>query len=164
MKFRNEPMKDMEKYWKDVEQTFQNQTPFNRITWAICYAICIACIALALLLVWKMAGRHDEFTLTSMEIPIVLTLLGVTGICLSAFRSKISARVKVYLGCLFFTCAAAYMLIFHPYYETRRMPYPMNIVVCTVACIFFGGGGLWILYNDCRWYWKRRNKNKRKSS
>ena len=134
----------------------------NNVGYMLCHLYCLHCISPIACMENGRATRRiyaDEHGDS-----IVLTLLGVTGICLSAFRSKISARVKVYLGCLFFTCAAAYMLIFHPYYETRRMPYPMNIVVCTVACIFFGGGGLWILNNDCRWYWKRRNKNKRKSS
>lgn len=151
-------MKDMDKFWKRAEKIFRKQFDNRKTIWGG-YAISFVCIALAILVVCLTAWRHREFTFKIMEITVVLSILGFIGFVFCFFRKTASIRLKFYTACLIMASFSAYALILHPEATAPRHPYPeFNRAIDFAGIIFFGGGGLWVLYNDFRWHRKGKSK------
>ena len=149
----------MDKYWENAEHYFQINNKKHII---IGYAISLICIALGILFVGKSIMKNQYFSCENMELPLRCMLIGISGICMLFFRKRTPVRVKFYIACLLFTIVSAYMLVFHPNASTRQFPYPkFNRGIDIVGCAFFGGLGLWIAYNDYRWYKKKDSKEKK---
>lgn len=73
------------------------------------------------------------------------------------YRKKISIKIKFYLLCLIFVCGGINMFL-HPK-VSRKIPSETYCqVVGIVGCLFFGGGGLWVLFNDYKWHRRRRDE------
>ena len=49
-------------------------------------------------------------------------------------------------------------MFLHPRVSRRISSETYCQVVGIVGCLFFGGGGLWVLYNDCKWHRRRRDE------
>lgn len=149
----------MDKFWQGAELIFQKQLD-NKKTVIGGYAISFICVAISIsiLLVSIMLWRHEEFSLEAMEIPIASLVFGIIGFVFCFFRKTAPIRVKFYTGCLTLSLFSAYVLIFHPEATSRHFPYPeFNRAVDFAGIVFFGGGGLWVLYNDCKWHLRHKN-------
>ncbi len=145
-------MKNTDDFWKRSELIFQKQCESRKMVLAG-YAVSFICIAIGLMLMCLVAWRHQEFSGKSIETPIVLLITGAMGFIFCFFRNTASVRVKFYSGCLVLTVVSAYMLIFHPEATAVRYPNPrFNRAIDIAGIVFFGGLGLWVLYNDCRWH------------
>ena len=84
-------------------------------------------------------------------------MVGLSLVCFLFYRKKISIKIKFYLLCLIFVCGGINMF-FHPK-VSRKIPSETYCqVVGIVGCLFFGGGGLWVLFNDYKWYRRRRDE------
>ena len=84
-------------------------------------------------------------------------MVGLSLVCFLFYRKKISIKIKFYLLCLIFVCSGINMIL-HPK-VSRRIPSETYCqVVGIVGCLFFGGGGLWVLYNDYKWQRGRRDE------
>ena len=154
-------MKNLDNFWEKAEKSFQKQLD-NRKTILFGYTISFVCIALAILVVCLTAWRHREFSSKIMEITVVLSILGIIGFVFCFFRKRASIRVKFYTACFIMASFSAYALIFHPEATAPRYPCPeFNRAIDFAGIIFFGGGGLWILYNDLRWHRKGKSKNRK---
>lgn len=151
-------MKDMDKFWKRTEQAFKKQYD-NRKTILGGYAISFICIAISILLVSITLWRHNEFSAKTIEISVASLIFGIIGLVFCFFRKSAPIRVKFYTACLVLTLFSTYVLIFHPDATSRHFPNPcFNRAIDFAGIIFFGGSGLWVLYNDCKWHFKHKNK------
>ena len=84
-------------------------------------------------------------------------MVGLSLFCFLFYRKKISIKIKFYLLCLIFVCGGINMFL-HPK-VLRKIPSETYCqVVGIVGCLFFGGGGLWVLYNDYKWHRRRRDE------
>ena len=133
-------MKDMDKFWDKAEKSFHKQLDNKKTIWGG-YAISFVCIALAILVVCSTAWRHQEFSFETMEVPVVLSILGIIGFVFCFFRKTDSIRVKFYTACFAMAIFSAYVLIFHPEATAPRYPYPwFNRAIDFAGIVFFGGG------------------------
>lgn len=88
---------------------------------------------------------------------ILVLMVGLSLVCFLFYRKKISIKIKFYLLCLIFVCGGINMFL-HPK-VSRKIPSETYCqVVGIVGCLFFGGGGLWVLYNDYKWHRRRRDE------
>ena len=84
-------------------------------------------------------------------------MVGLSLVCFLFYRKKISIKIKFYLLCLIFVCGGINMFL-HPK-VSRKIPFKTYCqVVGIVGCLFFGGGGLWVLFNDYKWHRRRRDE------
>lgn len=147
----------MDNFWKNAEQMFQINS--KRTIWGG-YAISFICITNALRVVGSILWQHQYFSTKSIECITLSSVIGIIGFIFCFFRKSAPIRVKYYMACLLLTSFCAYLFILHPNYVTRRHSIPeINHAILLAGIIFFGGGGLWILYNDCKWYFKKHKKN-----
>lgn len=154
-------MKNMDNFWKRAEKIFRKQLDNRKTVWGG-YAISFVCIALAILVACLKAWHHREFTFETMEVIVVLSILGIIGFVFCFFRKTAPIRVKFYTACFIMASFSAYALIFHPEATAPRYPYPeFNRAIDFAGIVFFGGGGLWILYNDLRWHLKGKSKTEK---
>lgn len=150
-------MKNMDKFWQGAELIFQKQLD-NKKTVIGGYAISFICVAISILLVSIMLWRHNEFSAETIETAVASLIFGIIGFVFCFFRKSASIRVKFYTACLALALFSVYVLIFHPEATSRHFPYPeFNRAVDFAGIVFFGGGGLWVLYNDCKWHLRHKN-------
>lgn len=77
------------------------------------------------------------------------------------FQKDSPHKIKFYIVSLVMALVPTYMLTFHPEATSRRYPYPeFNRAVEFVGIVFFGGGGLCVLYKDIMWHLKHKSKKK----
>ena len=125
-------MTDMDKYWKSVGSLFDSKDN-RKVIW-IGYAVGLVWVTASIFTLCLRLLRHEAFTLV-----------------------KISIKIKFYLLCLIFVCGGINMFL-HPK-VSRKIPSETYCqVVGIVGCLFFGGGGLWVLYNDYKWHRRRRDE------
>lgn len=150
-------MKNMDSFWKLAEQTFLFDN--KKTIWGG-YAISSICMANAL---WQMAlilWGHRELSMKAIECILLSSAIGIIGFVFCYFRKSASIRVKFYTACLVLTAFCAYLCILHPDATTRRYPNSeLNHAIFLAGIVFFGGGCLWVMYNDCKWNLKKKKKN-----
>lgn len=153
-------MKNIDRLWENTEKRFREHFDNKKTVWGG-YAISFVSIALAILIVGVTVWRHREFTGETLELIVVLSLLGITSFVFCYFRKTAPIRVKFYTLSLVMALVPTYMLTFHPEATSRRYPYPeFNRAVEFVGIVFFGGGGLCVLYKDIMWHLKHKSKKK----
>lgn len=153
-------MKNIDILWENTEKRFREHFDNKKTVWGG-YAISFVSIALAILTVGVTVWRHREFTGETLELTVVLSLLGITSFVFCYFRKTAPIRVKFYTVSLVMALVPTYMLTFHPEATSRRYPYQeFNCAVEFVGIAFFGGGGLCVLYKDIMWHLKHKPKKK----
>lgn len=153
-------MKNIDILWENTEKRFREHFDNKKTVWGG-YAISFVGIALAILTVGVTVWRHREFTGETLELTIVWSLLGITCFVFCYFRKTAPIRVKFYTVSLVMALVPTYMLTFHPEATSRRYPDPeFNRAVEFVGIVFFGGGGLCVLYKDIMWHLKHKSKKK----
>lgn len=151
-------MKNIDILWENTEKRFREHFDNKKTVWGG-YAISFVSIALAILTVGVTVWRHREFTGETLGLTVVLSLLGITSFVFCYFRKTAPIRVKFYTVSLVMALVPTYMLTFHPEATSRRYPYPeFNRAVEFVGIVFFGGGGLCVLYKDIMWHLKHKSK------
>ena len=148
-------MKDMDKYWKNVDSLFDSKDN-RKVIW-IGYAVGLVLVTASIFTLCLRLLRHEEFTLGRMSSLILVLMVGLSLVCFLFYRKKISIKIKFYLLCLIFVCGGINMFL-HPK-VSRKIPSETYCqVVGIVGCLFFGGGGLWVLFNDYKWHRRRRDE------
>ena len=148
-------MKDMDKYWKSVGSLFDSKDT-RKVIW-ISYAVGLVLVAASIYKLYLRLSGHEEFSLGRIFSLFLMLMVGISLVCFLFYRKKISIKIKFYLLCLIFVCGGINMIL-HPK-VSRRIPSETYCqVVGIVGCLFFGGGGLWVLYNDYKWQRGRRDE------
>ena len=148
-------MKDMDKYWKNVGSLFDSKDN-RKVIW-IGYAVGLVLVTASIFTLCLRLLRHEEFTFGRMSSLILVLMVGLSLVCFLFYRKKISIKIKSYLLCLIFVGGGINMFL-HPK-VLRKIPSETYCqVVGIVGCLFFGGGGLWVLYNDYKWHRRRRDE------
>ena len=149
-------MMDMDEYWKKAEPIIDQKKERKLIYGS--YAISFIMIAASILILFLMVLRHEEFTFRNLAFTVLMFIGGLSLSIFLFFRRKISYRCKIYLGCLISTFGSVFIVL-HPQQTSIRHSNPtVNRMVGIAGCIFFGGGGLLLLYNDCKWYLYGKSK------
>ena len=148
-------MKDMDKYWKNVDSLFNSKD--NRKVILLGYAVGLVLVAASIYKLYLRLSGHEELSFERISSLILMLMIGISLLCFLFYRKKISIKIKFYLLCLIFACGGIDMYL-HPK-VSRRVPSETYCqVVGVVGCIFFGGGGLFVLYNDYKWRRRRRDE------
>ena len=148
-------MKDMDKYWKNLDSLFDSKDT-RRAIW-VGYAIGFVLAAASIYGLYLRLSGHEELSFERISSLILMLMIGISLLCFLFYRKKISIKIKFYLLCLIFACGGIDMYL-HPK-VSRRVPSETYCqVVGVVGCIFFGGGGLFVLYNDYKWRRRRRDE------
>ena len=148
-------MKDMDKYWKNVDSLFDSKDT-RKVIW-VSYAVGLVLVAASIYKLYLRLSGHEEFSLGRIFSLFLMLMVGISLVCFLFYRKKISIKIKFYLLCLIFVCGGINMFL-HPK-VSRKMPSETYCqVVGIVGCLFFGGGGLWVLYNDYKWHRRRRDE------
>ena len=148
-------MKDMDKYWKNVDSLFDSKDT-RKVIW-VSYAVGLVLVAASIYKLYLRLSGHEEFSLGRIFSLFLMLMVGISLVCFLFYRKKISIKIKFYLLCLIFVCGGINMIL-HPK-VSRRIPSETYCqVMGIVGCLFFGGGGLWVLYNDCKWHRRRRDE------
>ena len=148
-------MKDMDKYWKNVDSLFDSKDT-RKVIW-VSYAVGLVLVAASIYKLYLRLSGHKEFSLGRIFSLFLMLMVGISLVCFLFYRKKISIKIKFYLLCLIFVCGGINMFL-HPK-VSRKIPSETYCqVVGIVGCLFFGGGGLWVLYNDYKWHRRRRDE------
>ena len=148
-------MKDMDKYWKNVDSLFDSKDT-RKVIW-VSYAVGLVLVAASIYKLYLRLSGHEEFSLGRIFSLFLMLMVGISLVCFLFHRKKISIKIKFYLLCLIFVCGGINMFL-HPK-VSRKIPSETYCqVVGIVGCLFFGGGGLWVLYNDYKWQRGRRDE------
>ena len=148
-------MKDMDKYWKNVDSLFDSKDT-RKVIW-VSYAVGLVLVAASIYKLYLRLSGHEEFSLGRIFSLFLMLMVGISLVCFLFYRKKVSIKIKFYLLCLIFLCGGINMIL-HPK-VSRRIPSETYCqVVGIVGCLFFGGGGLWVLYNDYKWQRGRRDE------
>ena len=148
-------MKDMDKFWKNVDSLFDSKDT-RKVIW-VSYAVGLVLVAASIYKLYLRLSGHEEFSLGRIFSLFLMLMVGISLVCFLFYRKKISIKIKFYLLCLIFVCGGINMIL-HPK-VSRRIPSETYCqVVGIVGCLFFGGGGLWVLYNDYKWHRRRRDE------
>lgn len=148
-------MKDMDKYWKNVDSLFDSKDT-RKVIW-VSYAVGLVLVAASIYKLYLRLSGHEEFSLGRIFSLFLMLMVGISLVCFLFYRKKISIKIKFYLLCLIFVCGGINMFL-HPK-VLRKIPSETYCqVVGIVGCLFFGGGGLWVLYNDYKWHRRRRDE------
>ena len=148
-------MKDMDKYWKNVDSLFDSKDT-RKVIW-VSYAVGLVLVAASIYKLYLRLSGHEEFSLGRIFSLFLMLMVGISLVCFLFYRKKVSIKIKFYLLCLIFVCGGINMIL-HPK-VSRRIPSETYCqVVGIVGCLFFGGGGLWVLYNDYKWHRRRRDE------
>ena len=148
-------MKDMDKYWKNVGSLFDSKDT-RKVIW-VSYAVGLVLVAASIYKLYLRLSGHEEFSLGRIFSLFLMLMVGISLVCFLFYRKKVSIKIKFYLLCLIFVCGGINMIL-HPK-VSRRIPSETYCqVVGIVGCLFFGGGGLWVLYNDYKWHRRRRDE------
>lgn len=148
-------MKDMDKYWKSVGSLFDSKDN-RKVIW-IGYAVGLVLVTASIYKLYLRLSGHEEFSLGRIFSLFLMLMVGISLVCFLFYRKKISIKIKFYLLCLIFVCGGINMFL-HPRVSRRISSETYCQVVGIVGCLFFGGGGLWVLYNDCKWHRRRRDE------
>lgn len=148
-------MKDMDKYWKSVGSLFDSKDN-RKVIW-IGYAVGLVLVTASIYKLYLRLSGHEEFSLGRIFSLFLMLMVGISLVCFLFYRKKISIKIKFYLLCLIFLCGGINMFL-HPRVSRRISSETYCQVVGIVGCLFFGGGGLWVLYNDCKWHRRRRDE------
>ena len=148
-------MKDMDKYWKNVDSLFDSKDT-RKVIW-VSYAVGLVLVAASIYKLYLRLSGHEEFSLGRIFSLFLMLMVGISLVCFLFYRKKISIKIKFYLLRLIFVGGGINMFL-HPK-VLRRIPSETYCqVVGIVGCLFFGGGGLWVLYNDYKWHRRRRDE------
>ena len=148
-------MKDMDKYWKYLDSLFDSKDT-RKVIW-VGYAIGLVLAAASIYKLCLRLSRYEELSFERISSLFLMLMVGISLVCFLFYRKKISIKIKFYLLCLVFACGGIDMFL-HPK-VSRRIPSETYCqVVGIVGCLFFGGGGLWVLYNDYKWQRRRRDE------
>ena len=148
-------MKDMDKFWKNLDSLFDSKDT-RKVIW-VSYAVGLVLVAASIYKLYLRLSGHEEFSLGRIFSLFLMLMVGISLVCFLFYRKKISIKIKFYLLCLIFVCGGINMFL-HPK-VSRRIPSETYCqVVGIVGCLFFGGGGLWVLYNDYKWQRGRRDE------
>ena len=148
-------MKDMDKYWKNVDSLFNSKD--NRKVILLGYAVGLVLVAASIYKLYFRLSGHEDFSFGRISSLFLMLMVGISLVCFLFYRKKISIKIKFYLLCLIFACGGINMFL-HPK-VSRRIPSETYCqVVGIVGCLFFGGGGFWVLYNDYKWQRRRRDE------
>ena len=148
-------MKDMDKYWKNVGSLFDSKDT-RKVIW-VSYAVGLVLVAASIYKLYLRLSGHEEFSLGRIFSLFLMLMVGISLVCFLFYRKKISIKIKFYLLCLIFVCGGINMFL-HPK-VSRKIPSETYCqVVGIVGCLFFGGGGLWVLFNDYKWHRRRRDE------
>ena len=148
-------MKDMDKYWKNVDSLFDSKDT-RKVIW-VSYAVGLVLVAASIYKLYLRLSGHEEFSLGRIFSLFLMLMVGISLVCFLFYRKKVSIKIKFYLLCLIFVCGGINMIL-HPK-VSRKIPSETYCqVVGIVGCLFFGGGGLWVLYNDYKWHRRRRDE------
>lgn len=148
-------MKDMDKYWKNVDSLFDSKDT-RKVIW-VSYAVGLVLVAASIYKLYLRLSGHEEFSLGRIFSLFLMLMVGISLVCFLFYRKKISIKIKFYLLCLIFACGGIDMFL-HPKVSSRVPSETYSQVVGIVGCLFFGGGGLWVLYNDYKWHRRRRDE------
>ena len=148
-------MKDMDKYWKNVDSLFDSKDT-RKVIW-VSYAVGLVLVAASIYKLYLRLSGHEEFSLGRIFSLFLMLMVGISLVCFLFYRKKISIKIKFYLLCLIFVCGGINMFL-HPK-VSRKIPSETYCqLVGIVGCLFFGGGGLWVLFNDYKWHRRRRDE------
>ena len=148
-------MKDMDKYWKNVDSLFNSKD--NRKVILLGYAVGLVLVAASIYKLYLRLSGHEDFSFGRISSLFLMLMVGISLVCFLFYREKISIKIKFYLLCLIFACGGINMFL-HPK-VSRRIPSETYCqIVGVVGCLFFWGGGLWVLYNDYKWQRRRRDE------
>lgn len=124
------------------------------------YTICVMAMAGGIAILSKPLWKGSMASLDNALIGFGITLGGaLLGLCVY-YRHIIPFRLKFYLGCLLFTIGGIWMIVdaddisFRDY---RHWSATAIRIMGTVCVLFFGGGGLSVLYKDIKYHWDHRN-------
>lgn len=145
----------MDKYWKSVGSLFDSKDN-RKVIW-IGYAVGLVLVTASIYKLYLRLSGHEEFSLGRIFSLFLMLMVGISLVCFLFYRKKISIKIKFYLLCLIFVCGGINMFL-HPRVSRRISSETYCQVVGIVGCLFFGGGGLWVLYNDCKWHRRRRDE------
>ena len=148
-------MKDMDKFWKNVDSLFDSKDT-RKVIW-VSYAVGFVLVAASIYKLYLRLAGHEEFSFGRISSLFFMLMVGISLVCFLFYRKKISIKIKFYLLCLIFVCGGINMFL-HPRVSRRISSETYCQVVGIVGCLFFGGGGLWVLYNDCKWHRRRRDE------
>ena len=148
-------MKDMDKFWKNVDSLFDSKDT-RKVIW-VSYAVGLVLVAASIYKLYLRLAGHEEFSFGRISSLFFMLMVGISLVCFLFYRKKISIKIKFYLLCLIFVCGGINMFL-HPRVSRRISSETYCQVVGIVGCLFFGGGGLWVLYNDCKWHRRRRDE------
>lgn len=148
-------MKDMDKYWKNVDSLFNSKD--NRKVILLGYAVGLVLVAASIYKLYLRLSGHEEFSFGRISSLILILMVGISLVCFLFYRKKISIKIKFYLLCLIFACCGIGMFL-HPKVSRRISSETYCQIVGVVGCLFFGGGGLLVLYNDYKWQRGRRDE------
>ena len=143
----------MDKYWKNVDSLFNSKD--NRKVILLGYAVGLVLVAASIYKLYLRLSGHEEFSFG--RISSLILMVGISLVCFLFYRKKISIKIKFYLLCLIFACCGIGMFL-HPKVSRRISSETYCQIVGVVGCLFFGGGGLWVLYNDYKWQRGRRDE------
>lgn len=148
-------MKDMDKYWKYLDSLFDSKDT-RKVIW-VGYAIGLVLAAASIYKLCLRLSRYEELSFERISSLFLMLMVGISLVCFLFYRKKISIKIKFYLLCLVFACGGIDMFL-HPK-VSRRIPSETYCqIVGIVGCLFFGGGGLWVLYNDYKWQRRRTDE------
>ena len=148
-------MKDMDKFWKNVDSLFDSKDS-RKVIW-VSYAVGLVLVAASIYKLYLRLSGHEEFSLGRIFSLFLMLMVGISLVCFLFYRKKISIKIKFYLLCLIFVCGGINMFL-HPRVSRIISSETYCQVVGIVGCLFFGGGGLWVLYNDYKWHRRRRDE------
>ena len=145
----------MDKYWKNVDSLFDSKDT-RKVIW-VSYAVGLVLVAASIYKLYLRLAGHEEFSFGRISSLFFMLMVSISLVCFLFYRKKISIKIKFYLLCLIFVCGGINMFL-HPRVSRRISSETYCQVVGIVGCLFFGGGGLWVLYNDCKWHRRRRDE------
>ena len=149
-------MKDMDKYWKNVDSLFDSKDT-RKVIW-VSYAVGLVLVAASIYKLYLRLAGHEEFSFGRISSLFFMLMVSISLVCFLFYRKKISIKIKFYLLCLIFACGGIDMFL-HPKVSSRVPSETYCQIVGVVGCLFSGGGGLWVLYNDYKWHRRRRDED-----
>ena len=95
-------MKDMDKYWKNVDSLFDSKDT-RKVIW-VSYAVGLVLVAASIYKLYLRLSGHEEFSLGRIFSLFLMLMVGISLVCFLFYRKKISIKIKFYLLCLIFAC------------------------------------------------------------
>ena len=148
-------MKEMDKFWKNLDSLFDSKDT-RKVIW-VSYAVGLVLVAASIYKLYLRLSGHEEFSFGRISSLFLMLMVGISLVCFLFYRKKISIKIKFYLLCLIFACGGIGMFL-HPKVSRRISSETYCQIVGIVGCLFSGGGGLWVLYNDYKWQRGRRDE------